>query len=125
MNELRSLFQSKLEEIQDLETTTEIPDSLLEKGKTYFSFTIQKTYKGSDFDKNYNYDINILGFIKRLQDDTENTLEIVDNKADEIENKFKELNVKCSFSDVSVLDGIRKVQVRGEVFYNEINNGLL
>lgn len=125
MNKLRELLQSKLEEIQDLEVTSEIPDDVLEKGKTYFSYNLQKTYDSSDTEGNYTYRVDLTGFIKRLQDDEENTLEIVSNIADSIEDKLKELNMKSSFVDVSILDGIRKIQVTGEVMFNEINNRLV
>ena len=121
MNELRDLFQSKFEEIQDLEVCPDITDDVLVKGKTYFTF---KLYTGSDTDKNYTYRINLLGFIERIQDDEENTLEIVDIIGNKLENKMKELNMKSSFDDVSVVDGIRKIQVQAEVSYNEINNSL-
>ena len=84
MNELRNLVQARLEEIQNLEVTTEIPDDLLESNTTYFSYTLQKTYFGADTGQNYTYRVNLLGYIKRLQNDTENTLEIVDNIAEQI-----------------------------------------
>lgn len=125
MNELKSLIQSKLEEIQNLEVSAEVPDDLLEKNITYFSYTLQKVFNGADTDKNYTYNINLLGYIKRLQNDTENTLEIVDNIADKIEEKLKELNISTSFYDVSVIDRIRKTQVQGNCKYNEINKGLI
>ena len=125
MDELRTLIQSKLEEIQDLEVTPEIPDDILEKETTYFSYTMQKSFNGADTGKNYTYRVNLLGYIKRLQNDTENTLQIVDNKASEIEQKLKELNIHTSFNDVTVIDGIRKIQVIGECMYNEINNGIV
>lgn len=124
MNKLRELLQSKFEEIQDLEVSTELTDEVLEKGKTYFSYSLYKNYAGSDTDKNYTYRINLLGFIERLKDDEENTLEIVDNISTELEKKMKKLNMKSSFTDVSVIDGIRKIQVQADVMYNEINNGL-
>ena len=66
----------------------------------------------------------MLGFIERIQDDEENTLEIIDIKSKELENKMKDLNMKSSFTDVSVIDRIKKIQVQAEVSYNEINNGL-
>lgn len=124
MNEIRELLQLKLEEIQDLETTSEIPDALLEKGKTYFSYQLQKTYINSDYDKNYTYRINLTGFIKRIDDDQENTLKIIDDISVKIEEKLKELNIKTTFIDVSV-ESIRKTRVSGEVIYNEINKGLI
>lgn len=125
MNKIRELLQEKLEEIQDLETTSMIPDDVLEKDKTYFSYSLQKSYINSDIEQNYTYRINLTGFIKRLQNDEENTLEIVDDISHKIESKLKELNMRSNFVDVSVIDGIRKIQVTAEVKYNEINNGLL
>lgn len=125
MDKLRTLIQQKLEEIQGLEVTPEIPDDLLEKNKTYFSYTIQKSFNGSDTSKNYTYRVNLLGYVKRLQNDTENTLKIVDDISTQIENKLKELNIHTSFYDVTVIDRIRKIQVNGECMYNEINNGLI
>ena len=124
MNEMRILLQSKLEEIQDLEVSPEIPDTMLVEGKTYFSFSLQKVYVNSDTGRNYTYQISMIGYIKRLNNQEENTLEIVDNMADRIENKLKEINMKTTFYDVSILDGIKKIQVSGDVLYNEINNRL-
>ena len=124
MNYLRDLFQSKFEEIQDLEVSPEITDDVLEKGKTYFTYQLYKNYIGSDMGQNHTYRINLLGYIERIQDDEENTLEIVDDIGNKLENKMKELNMKSSFTDVSVIDGIRKIQVQAEVSYNEINNSL-
>ena len=125
MKELREYIQAKLDEIVDLEVTTEVPDTMLENNKTYFSYTLQKTYEGSDFDKNYTYRINLIGYIKRLQDNSEDTLQIVDEACQQIENKLKDINIKCDFADVSVLDGIRKIQVQGEARYNEINRRII
>lgn len=125
MNKLRNLIQAKLEEIRELEVTSEIPDSMLEEGKSYFSYNLQKTYNRSDLDKNYTYRVDLTGYIKRLDNPEENTLEIVDKIAYEIEQKLKELNIKSNYTDITVIDGIRKKQVTGEVLYNEINNGLV
>lgn len=125
MKELRDIIQAKLEEIDSIKTTAEVPDAMLEEGTTYFSYTLRKNYMGSDFDKNYTYRISLFGYIKRLQNNTENTLEIVDEAMENIEKKLKDLNIKCNFADVTVLDGIRKIQVQGEARYNEINKGII
>lgn len=124
MNELRETLQAKFEEIQDLEISPEIPDDVLERGKTYFSYKLSKRYSDGDFDKNFTYRVNIIGFIKRLKDDEEDTLKIVDTKSEELKEKMKELNIKSNFDDISVMDGIRKIQVTAQVSYNEINNAL-
>lgn len=124
MNGLRILIQNKLEEIQELDTTPEIPDDVLEKGKTYFSYTLQKTFVNSDCDKNFTYRVNLTGYIKRLNDNEEDTLKIVDDISMNIEKKLKDLNIKTSYDDVSVLDNIRKIRVSGEFIFNELNNGI-
>lgn len=124
MNKLRELLQSKFDEIQELDTSTEKPDDVLEQGKTYFTYMLRKNYVNSDFDKNFTYRVNIIGYIKRLQNDEENTLEIVDKVSNKLKEKMKEMNIKASFDDVSIMDGIRKIQVIAEVEYNEINNAL-
>ena len=125
MNELRSLIQSKLEEIQDIEVSAELPDDVIEKGKTYFSYSLNRYYDGSDTDKNFIYRVTLDGFIKRKNDTEENTLEIIDNAQSEIEEKLKELNIKTDFQDVTVLDNVRKTRVSGRVRYYELNKGLL
>lgn len=122
---MREDLQDLLNEIQDLQVSTEIPDEILEEGKTYFSFTLQEDYQNSDYDNNYTYRVSIIGFLKRKKDNTENTLEILDNKTKEIIEKFKEFNFKCSYRDESALDYIKKIRITGYAIYNEINNKLV
>jgi len=122
---MRETIQAKLEEIANIETTTEIPDDMIEEGITYFSFTLQEDYVNSDFDSNYTYRPYIQGYIKRKVIPTEDTLSIVDSAKLDIEDKLKELNIKTSYRDVSVLDNIRKIMVTGSCLYNEINNKLV
>lgn len=119
---MREDLQDLLNEIQDLQVSTEIPDEILEEGKTYFSFTLQEDYQNGDYDNNYTYRVSIIGFLKRKKDNTENTLDILDNKAKEIIDKFKEFNFKCSYRDESALDYIKKIRITGYATYNEINN---
>ena len=121
---MREVIQAKLEEIQDIEVTSEMPDEVLEEGKTYFSYTLQNDYQDSDLNKNYTYRPFIIGYVKRVENLEENTLEIVDQATQDIVNKLKELNIRASYRDVT-LDKIRKVQVTGYGLYNEINNMLV
>lgn len=125
MDKLRNIIQAKLEEIDDIETSIEVPDDLLVKGITYFSYSLYRNYQDSDYDKNYTYQVTLIGYIKRMQDDTEDTLKIVDKAQEEIKDKLKELNIKTSFQDVSIIDSIRKINVNGTVIYNEINYKLI
>src|SRR5699024_7156479 len=98
---MRVDIQQLLEEINDIEITPEIPDDIIEENKTYFSFSLQEDYQNSDYDKNYTYRVSIIGYLKRKKDYTENTLEILDNKAQEIISKLKEMNIRCSYNDES------------------------
>ena len=122
---MRETIQQKLEEIQDLEVMPEIPDDMLEEGKTYFSFNLQENFVNSDLSNNFTYNPSIVGYVKRKNIPTENTLEIVDTKTKEICSKLKELNFKSSYRDVSMLDNIRKNMVTSRGLYNEINNTLV
>lgn len=124
MDKIRILIQQKLEEIEDLEVSAELPDDVMERGKTYLTYTLQKQYNNSDYDKNYTYTIYLNGFLKRIQNDEENTLEIIDKMSFNIETKLKELNMKTSFQDITIDNGIRKTRVSSEVKYNELTNGL-
>ena len=125
MNDLRSLIQGKLEEIQDIEVSAELPDDVIEEGKTYFSYHLRRNYGGSDTDANFTYKVRLDGFIKRKTNLEENTLKLLDEAQDKIEAKLKELNIKTNFEDVSVLDNIKKIRVNGEAIYYELNKGLL
>lgn len=121
---MREEVQAKLEEIQNIEITSELPDEVLEENKTYFSYSLQNDYQGSDLNKNYTYRPFIIGYVKRIENLEENTLDIVDKATEDIVNKLKELNIRTSFRDVT-LDKVRKVQVTGWGLYNEINNMLV
>lgn len=118
---MREFIQSKLDELNNVEVTSEIPDDILEENKTYFSFTIQNDYQYSDLDSNFTYRPFIMGYVKRVDNLEENTLEIVDQATQDIVNKLKELNIRASYQDVT-LDKVRKIQVTGYCLYNEINN---
>ena len=122
---MRETIQKKLEELTDIEISTEIPDDMLEELKTYFSFTFTTPYLNSDFDNNYTYEVNITGFVKRLIRSDENTLQIVDKATDDIISKLKELNIRCSSQDVSIENNVQKIKITGLGRFNEINNKLV
>lgn len=121
---MREFIQARLEEIQDIEITSELPDEVLDEGKTYFSYSLNDFYRNSDLDKNYTYRPSIIGYIKRIDNLEENTLEIVDKATQDIINKLKEMNMQTNYRDVT-LDKIRKVQITAYGLYNEINNILV
>lgn len=122
---MRETIQQKLEELKDIEVSTEIPDDMLEELKTYFSFTFIMPYVNSDFDNNFTYDVSVTGFVKRLIRSDENTLQIVDKATDDIISKLKELNIRCSSQDVSIENNVQKIKITGLGRYNEINNKMV
>lgn len=122
---MRETIQTKLNELTNIEVSTEVPDDMLENSTTYFSFTFADNFVDSDMDNNYTKRVEIIGYVKRLVNSNENTLEIVDSATDDIISKLKELNIRCSSDDVSMLDNIRKIRITGTGMYNEINNKLV
>jgi len=122
VKEIRELIQSKLEEIQDLEVTSLIPDELMEDGKIYFTYTLQKFFEDGDYDKDYTYQILLTGYVKSRNSSEENIQEQIDIKGEEILQKLKDLNIKCSITDINEVDSEdRKSRITGSVRYNEIN----
>ena len=122
MKEIRELIQSKLEEIQDLEVTSLIPDELMEDGKIYFTYTLQKFFEDGDYDKDYTYQILLTGYVKSRNSSEENIQEQIDIKGEEILQKLKDLNIKCSITDINEVDSEeKKAKITGSVRYNEIN----
>ena len=122
---LRKFIQNKLEELSDIQVTTELPDDMLVENQVYFSYLLNENVINKDYDKNFSYNVTILGYLKvKTSLDTDN-LDIIDNAKEELRNKLKELNFTSNFNDVSIIDNIRKIQVTANVKYNEINNILL
>ena len=81
---MRETIQSKLISLTDIDVGAEVPDDMLESNKTYFSFTFADNYVDSDFDLNETRRVEIIGYVKRLVNSAENTLEIVDTACDNI-----------------------------------------
>lgn len=122
---LRQFIQLKLNEIMDIEVGTELPDDMLVENQVYFSYLLQNNYENSDFDKNYTYNVAIIGYLKLKSSPEIDSLSVIDNAQNELKEKLKEINFHASFNDVSIIDNIRKVQVRAYGTYNEINNGII
>lgn len=120
MNELRDIIQSKLNEIDNIDSGPPIPDDIVELGKTYFGYELQEDSIGSDMDRNYTMQMSLTGRLVRKNDPTENTLEKIDIALSKLKSKLKELNIKYSYRDISMDNGIRKILVTGNVTYNEI-----
>ena len=122
---MREDIQSLLEELTNIETSTEIPDDMLEDDKTYFSFSLSENQIDSDTDNNFTYEVDLTGYVKRLVNKSENTLEIVDTATKDIISKLKDFNIRCSYQDVSIQNGVQKTRIIGRGKYNEINDILM
>lgn len=122
---MRETIQSKLEELEGIESGGLIPDDVVVENTTYFGYEISKTYIGSDLNKNYTYRQNITGYVVRLLDTTENTQAIVDTAVERILSKLKELNFKCNSREINLTDNLIKTQITGYADYNEINNNFI
>jgi len=122
---MRTLIQEKLNEIISIDSGEIISDDIVEDNTTYFGYQINKNYLNGDMERNYTYRVSIIGYITRRKKAEENTTEIVDMATEDIINKLKELNFKCSSEDISISNNIRKSRITGYVEYNEINNKLI
>ena len=118
---MREFIQNKLNEITDLDSGEPIADDVVEDGKTYFGYDLQETYIDSDFDNNYTMQLNLTGRLVRKINTSENTLSIVDEILSKLKQKFKEINFKYNYQDVTLDNGIKKIIVTAEGIYNEMN----
>ena len=87
---MRKYIQSNLKEIKTIKCGPFVPDSIIENGTTYFGYQLQSDYVQSDFD----------------------------NK-EEIIQVLKKMNFKTSYKDVSLENGIRKIQITANAKYND------
>lgn len=122
---MREDIQSLLNEITNVETSTEVPDDMLEKSKTYFSFSLTENFLNSDYENNQTMQVDLVGYVKRIISTDEDTLSIVDNATKDIMSKLKDLNIRCSYQDVSIANNVQKIRISGRGLYNQINNELV
>ena len=125
METINVMIQRLLNEIDDVDSGVPIPDGLVEKGQTYFGYEVSRNYNDSDFNRNDLLEFNLLGRLVRYEDPEENTLEIVHHAVDEVIAKLKVLNFKCSVSNVTIDDSIRKMQINAFVRFSELNDQLI
>lgn len=122
---LRQFIQAKLEELDDIEVGTELPDEMLVEDKVYFSYLLNNNNIDNDFDRNGTYNVSIIGYLKLKSSPEIDSLDVIDKAQIELKNKLKEINFSVSYNDVSITDDIRKIQVRANAKYNDINNGII
>lgn len=122
---MRTVIQSKLNEIKNIDCGEVVSDDIIEDNVTYFGYQVNKTFINSDFDHNYTYRVSLIGYVTRRVQSAENTTQIVDNASNKIIEKLKELNFKCDLEDVSIENNIKKIKISGHITYNEINNKLI
>ena len=120
MNDLRTYIQSKLNEIESIESGRPFPDNVIEDGVTYFGYELQEDFINSDCDSNYSMRISLIGRLVRKENSNENTLQIIDEALAQLKSKLKEMKFRYSYKDVSIETGIIKIQVTAEATYNEI-----
>lgn len=109
---MRVAIQKKLNET-NIDCGNFKADDVLVSGETYFGYQINNNFVDTDMESTYEMKTNIIGYVTRLENTKENTLMIVDNAVQEIINKLKELGFRTTYEDVSLENGIRKVQITG------------
>ena len=81
---MRTLIQSKLTEIKDIESGEIISDDIIENDTTYFGYQLQKSCIDTDMSRNCTYRVSITGYITRRIKSTENTTKITTKVATDI-----------------------------------------
>lgn len=109
---MRDDVQNKLNETS-IECGNFRADEVLERDETYFGYQLTNNFVNSDIDSTYEMSLAINGYVARLEDATENTLEIIDKATKEIIDKLKELGFRTTYEDVSIDNGVRKIHITG------------
>lgn len=125
MEKARVTVQERLSQLTSVVCGVPVPDGMIEAGQTYFGYNIQEVYQGKDFDNNYIMEINVFGKLVRLDNPTENTLEILDSALEDIKEQLKSLNFTYDYRDITIDEGIRRIQVTASAKYYEKNNELI
>lgn len=122
---LRRFIQNKLDELDDIEVGTEVPDDMLVLNQVYFSYLLSNDLLDSDFENNGTYSVSIIGYLKVKVSKDVDSLDVIDIAQEKLNKKLKEINFETSFKDVSIIDDIRKIQIIARAKYNEINKGII
>lgn len=109
---MREDVQNKLNETS-IECGNFRADEVLERDETYFGYQLTNNFVNSDIDSTYEMSLAINGYVARLEDATENTLEIIDKATKEIIDKLKDLGFRTTYEDVSIDNGVRKIHITG------------
>lgn len=121
INKFRTMVQSKLDLISGMTAGRPISDDVIEEGKYYFGYTVTTSTLSNNLD--YSNDVMIINITGHLS--TKNgKLEKFDKFTDSIVDKLSELRIRATTSDVSTLDGIRKVMITGNVNLNTLDGQL-
>ena len=119
MEKARITVQSALSQLTSVRCGIPIPDGLVVEGETYFGYDIQEVYQGKDFDNNYIMEINLFGKLVRMDNQTENTIAIMDKALEDIKQALKSLNFNYNYRDITLDSGIRRIQVTAPALYYE------
>lgn len=121
-NGLRVMIQSKLNEIDNLESGVIVGDDMIEEGKYYFGYKINTIGARHNLDYSNKTEIyTITGYLSTKG----GTLSNLDTFTDKIVDKLEELRFLMSSQDITTLDTtVRKVLITGSVRYDYLD-GLL
>lgn len=121
-NDFRTMVQSKLSSISNLECGEIIGDDLIKEDVYYFGYKLNTT--GNRFNLDYSnkrQTYTIMGYLSTKG----GKLSTMDELADNIVSKLEQLKFLCSVDDISTLDTkVRKMMITGTVRYDYLD-GLL
>jgi hypothetical protein len=75
---LRKFIQSKLDELDDIDVGTEVPDDMLVLNQVYFSYLLSNNWQNADFERNGTYSVSIIGYLKVKVSKDVDSLDVID-----------------------------------------------
>ena len=121
INDLRKLLQTKLQEIEGLNSGRAKPDNVIKENEIYYGYELTTTVDESNLEYEYNeLSITLTG---RLVSKNK-SLSVMDDYANKIAKVLKALRFKYTIQDVTEFSDLNKMIINGRTSINEINNKL-
>lgn len=121
INDLRKILQSKLEQIENLNSGTPKTDDLVEENEIFYGYELTYSVNSSDLGYQYNdYSITLTG---RLVSKNK-SLAIMDHMAQEIAKVLRDLRFKYTIQDVTEYSTTKKLIINGTTSMDEVNYNL-
>ncbi len=115
VNELRTLLQSRLNEIENLSSGRPKADDVIEEDEIYYGYEL--TYHVDHSDKGYDFNEYTITLTGRLVSKNK-AISTMDDVANKIATVLNELRFRYTIQDVTQYDKVNKLIINGVVNMN-------